>query len=75
MFHHMFFTNITTQQHLNFFIAMFTATRCAYNSRIEDEFEDDESANQQETEENNFLIGSQNIIDSLREQQQQPKKR
>ena len=77
MFHHMFFTTITTQQHLNlnFFIAIFTATRCAYNSRIEDEFEDDESANQQETEENNFLVGSQNIIDSLSEQQQQPKKR
>ena len=54
---------------------MFTATRCAYNSRIEDEFEDDESANQQETKENNFLVGSQNIINSLREQQQEPKKR
>ena len=39
------------------------------------EFEDDESANQQETEESNFLIGSQNILNSLRQQQQQLKKK
>ena len=38
-----------------------------YNSYIEEEFEDDETANQQENEENNFLVGSQNILNSLRE--------
>ena len=49
---------------------------CAnYNSHSEDKFEDDKSANQQETEENKFLIGSQNILNSLREQQQRPKKK
>ena len=50
--------------------------RCAnYNSHIEDEFENDKSANQQETEESNFLVRSQSILNSLREQQQQPKKK
>ena len=49
---------------------------CAnYNSCIDDEFEDDESTNQQKIEENNFLVGSQNISNSLREQQQQPNKK
>ena len=49
---------------------------CAnYNSHIEDEFEDNETANQQETEGNKLLIGSQNILNSLRAQQQQPKKK
>ena len=49
---------------------------CAnYNSHFEDEFEDNESANQQETEGNKLLIGSQNILNSLRAQQQQPKKK
>ena len=49
---------------------------CAnYNSPIEDEFEDDESANQQKNEEKNFLVESQNILNNLREQQQQPKKK
>ena len=48
---------------------------CAnYNSHIEDEFEDNETANQQETEGNKLLIGSQNILNSWRAQQQQPKK-
>ena len=46
---------------------------CAsYNSHNEDEFEDNESANQQETEESNFLVGFQDISNSLREQQQEP---
>ena len=49
---------------------------CAnYNSHIEDEFKDNETANQQETEGNKLLIGSQNILNSLRAQQQQPKKK
>ena len=48
---------------------------CAnYNSHFEDEFEDNEPANQQETEGNKLLIGSQNILNSWRTQQQQPKK-
>ena len=49
---------------------------CAnYNSHTEDEFEDDKSANQQETDENNISLGNQNILNRSREQQQQPKKK
>ena len=85
MFHHTCFTTITTQQHLflqqrpslsTSSLKLSSQQRCAnYNSHIEDEFENDESANQQETEESNFLVKSQNILNSLREQQQQPKKK
>ena len=59
-----------------FSLQLLSQLGCAnYNSHIEDYFEDDKSVNQQETEENNFLVGSQNILNSLREQLQQPKKK
>ena len=86
IFHHMFFTTLTIQQYLfleqhphhpqllycNFYRNQDVQIT---NSHNEYEFEDDESANQQETEDNNFLVGRQNILNSLREPRQQPKKK
>ena len=67
MFFSFFFSSIYFPITLNFFIAIFKLECASYNSYIEEEFEDDETANQQENEENNFLVGSQNILNSLRE--------
>ena len=48
---------------------------CAnYNSHIENEFADDESANQQETKRIKSWLEAK-TLNSLREQQQQPKKK